>query len=163
MSNRKAAPIGTAQPLSKGNICSILVVLTARFLHLSSTPVDDEQVSDEEVIAAATRVLQSQRRLEPDDVLQLITDYLAGQSVTQLARHWDIHRTTVMAHLKRHDVPTRPHRRKLTDQQVSEAARLYQAGTSLNTLGQHYFVDPQTVSRELKAINVTIRPPGRWG
>jgi len=68
-----------------------------------------------------------------------------------------------MDHLKRSDVPTRPHKRKMNDEQVTRAAEFYRAGDSLAKLSHRYNVDPQTVSRELKKTDVTIRPPGRWG
>ena len=93
--------------------------------------------------------------------LGLATEYVQGQSVTQLSRSWKIHRTTVMDHLERNDIPRRPHRRKMIDTQVEQAAERYRAGESLAMLGKRYDVDPQTVSRELKNIGVRIRPPGR--
>jgi predicted DNA-binding protein YlxM (UPF0122 family) len=82
-------------------------------------------------------------------------------SVKRLAELYEIHRTTVLDHLKRAGVPTRPNRRKLTDEQVKEAARLYQGGLSLKAVGQRFGVDAQTVRKKLKKAGVTIRPkPG---
>ena len=107
--------------------------------------------------------VRDQRRLDPDQILSLIAAYLKGKSVAQLSRSWKIHRTTVMDHLERNDIPRRPHLRKMSDAQVEQAAERYRAGDSLAKLGIRYDVDPQTVSRDLKKIGVKIRPPGRWG
>ena len=101
-------------------------------------------------------------RLDQSDILQLVSDYVSGSSARQLSRDWNVHRTTVMDHLERHNIPRRPHVRKLTDTQLREAAELYQAGTSLAKLGTRYHVDPQTVSKELKRAGVTVRRPGPW-
>ena len=147
---------------------STTVGLTARFSNpvtpgqrvtASKNDADCDQIS---TLGARKRV-QAQRRLDPDQILSLVTEYVQGQSVAQLSRSWKIHRTTVMDHLERNDTPRRPHRRKMTDAQVEQAAERYQAGESLAKLGIRYDVDPQTVSRELKKIAVKIRPPGRWG
>lgn len=145
-----------------------LVVLTARFLNLR-TPGQDVQSSqtdtecDLDFTTGVQQITQPTTRLDQNDILQLVSDYVSGSSVRQLARDWNVHRTTVMDHLKRHNIPRRPHVRKMTDTQVEEAAELYRAGTSLAKLGSRYHVDPQTVSKELKRAGVTIRPAGRWG
>ncbi len=93
--------------------------------------------------------------------MQLVADYLDGQSVRQLAVSWRIHRTTVLDHLERHGVPRRANVRKMTDQQVEEAAQLYGAGNSLIVLGRTYGVDAGTVGRELSQVGVNLRPSGR--
>jgi len=148
-----------------------MVVLTARFSHRAcadnqshftrSGPIREDPEAVE--VEPGHSPKQHQRRLDPDQIVQLIALYLEGQSVAQLAQEWNIHRTTVMDHLKRSDVPTRPHKRKMNDEQVTRAAEFYRAGDSLAKLSHRYNVDPQTVSRELKKTDVTIRPPGRWG
>lgn len=149
-----------------------LVVLTARFLNLANIdqfqydttkPQVDTPDTTPPDPATVTKRRQKQRRLDPDQILELVSQYLDGQSVRQLTEAWGIHRTTVLDHLQRHDVPRRVSKRKMTDAMVREAAKHYNAGRSLATLGQRYSVDPQTVSRELKKAGIQIRPPGRWG
>lgn len=142
------------------------MVLTARFSHRAcednyshntrSAHISEDPEAVGSIVSHAPK--QVQRRLDPDQTLQLIAAYLQGQSVSQLARDWKIHRTTIMEHLQRHDVPTRPHKRKMTDQQVIEAAKRYRAGDSLATIGNHYGVDAKTMSRELKAARTTHEP-----
>ena len=157
-----------AQPLS---FRQRRVVLTARFsnlacqnnnLHFTRSEAISE--ADEPHVGKTNRPQkQQQRRLTPNETDQLIAQYVRGATVSQLARKWKIHRTTVMDHLKRHHVPTKAHRRKLTDTDVTKASELYRAGDSLAKLGQWFGVDGKTIARELKAIGITMRPPGRWG
>jgi IS30 family transposase len=122
--------------------------------------MNDAESDHHSTVSARNRV-QDQRRLDPDQILNLVTEYTQGRSVAQLSRSWNIHRTTVMDHLERNDVQRRPHRRKMTNTQVKQAAKHYIAGKSLTSLGSRYNVGPQTISRELKKIGVQIRPPGR--
>ena len=145
-----------------------MVGLTARFSNPVTpgqgvAPTENESDSDTNLTMSARNRVRDQRRLDPDQILNLVAEYVQGQSVAQPSCSWKIHRTTVMDHLERNDIPRRPTKRKMTDTQVEQAAERYQAGESLAKLGTRYDVDPQTVSRELKKINVQIRPPGRWG
>jgi hypothetical protein len=142
-----------------------MVGLTARF----SNPVapgqgvaapENDADSDQISTLGVQKRVHAQRRLDPDQILNLVAEYVQGQTVAQLSRSWKIHRTTVMDHLERNDIPRRPHRRKMTDTQVQQAAKRYRAGETLAKLGKYYSVDPQTVSRELKKIEVQIRRPG---
>jgi DNA-binding MarR family transcriptional regulator len=144
-----------------------MVGLTARF----SNPVtpgqrvagpENDADSEQIFTPGARKRVQDQRRLDPGQILSLVTGYLEGRSVSQLAREWRIHRTTVVDHLERNDVPRRTHVRNMTDEQVRVAAELYEARNSLAALDKRYDVDPKTVSKELKAAGVAIRPAGRW-
>ena len=54
-----------------------------------------------------TRRRQMQRRHKPKQVEQLITEYLAGDSMLKLARRWRLHQTTVAEHLHRAGIPVR--------------------------------------------------------
>lgn len=142
--------------------------LTARFSNPVTpaqrvAPSENDADGDATPTMSARNRVRDQRRLDPDQILNLVAEYFQGRSVAQLSRSWKIHRTTVMDHLKRNDIPRRPAKRKMTDTQVEQAAERYRAGESLAKLGTRYDVDPQTISRELKKIGVQIRPPGRWG
>jgi len=145
-----------------------LVGLIARFSNpehagQSSEPTLIESGNDIFLTEGMAETRQTQRRLDPDQILKLIAEYLQGQSVAQISRSWQIHRTTVMDHLDRQDIKTRAHKRKMTDNQVRAAAKRYRAGQSLARLGKHYNVDPKTIAKELRQAGVTIRPKGRWG
>lgn len=105
---------------------------------------------------------QFQRRLSSTEVDVLVQAYKGGASIRQLLARYGINRTTVLAHLKRRDIPTRANRRKLTDVTVQHAASLYTAGRSLATIGRVLCVDPSTVAKELRQAGVSIRPRRGW-
>jgi len=60
------------------------------------------QVCGEISTLGVRKRVQEQRRLNPDQTLSLVTAYVQGQSVAQLARSWKIRRTTVLG--QRYDV-----------------------------------------------------------
>jgi hypothetical protein len=106
-------------------------------------------------------ILQVQRRLLPAQVLELVSRYVAGESVRHVAAAYGIHQTTVASQLERQGVQRRPNIRKLSDAEVSQAAQLYRAGASLEHLGTRFSVSPETVRKELRAAAVPRRPAGR--
>lgn len=104
------------------------------------------------------RVLrQAQRRLSPAELEALIAEYEAGARISELAKVYDLHRTTVAGHVARAG-KTRP---VMTDAQIDEAVRLYREGWTLHNVGQHVGVADQTIRRVLVERAVTIRPGGR--
>ncbi len=100
---------------------------------------------------------QEQRRLDSAQVRDLVAAYLAGVSVPQLSERYEIHRTTVVAHLDRLGVARRGNQCKLTDEDVREAVRLYQRGWSTLRLGQHFNVNPETARKALHRAGLTLR------
>lgn len=104
------------------------------------------------------RVLrQVQRRLTPTELETLIAEYEAGARVCELAKVYDLHRTTVARHVAR-AFKTRP---VMTEAQIDEAVRLYRDGWTLHSVGQHSGVADQTIRRVLVERAVMIRPDGR--
>jgi hypothetical protein len=123
-----------AEPeLRAGNLCvGAEVVLRARLSNSSPLvrklldQLDDRQAKDRpqcseqpfgrqrEPAAPPPRILQTQRRLSAEQVDQLVAAYQAGKTVRELASQFDLHRTTVLAHLERQGVSRRASRRKLT-------------------------------------------------
>ena len=103
-------------------------------------------------------VLQVQRRLNPDELDELVTAYQAGATVRTLADQFRVHRTTVVRHLEMAGVPRRANTRKLTDEQIAKAAELYEAGWSTARIGERFKVDPETVRHWLGRAGVKIRP-----
>jgi len=80
------------------------------------------------------RVLrQAQWRLSPAELEALIADYEAGARVCELAKVYDLHRTTVAGHVARAG-KTRP---DMTEAQVDEAVLLYGRGWTLHNVSQH--------------------------
>jgi transposase len=134
-----------------------LVALTAHLLNLNLPDLRADP-TPERPRPVVPRQLQRQLRLEEREILQLISDYVSGASVPELAARYQIHRTTVIEHLQRHAIPRRPQTRKLTDAQVEEAAQRYASGVSTIQLGQHYGVDTETIRKELHRAGVQLRP-----
>jgi hypothetical protein len=75
--------------------------------------------------------------------------------MTELAKQFGIHRTTVTAILQR--VGVEPRRFRLTNEQVVEACRLYPEGWSLARLAERYEVSDMTVRRYLLLAGVVMR------
>ncbi len=112
----------------------------------------------EDARGANVRVLrQAQRRLSPAELQALIAEYEAGARVGELAKVYDLHRTTVAKHVARAG-KTRP---VMTVAQIDEAVLLYRDGWTLHNVGQHLGVADQTIRRVLVERTVTIRPGGR--
>lgn len=86
----------------------------------------------------------------------MIAAYEAGARVCDLARAYDLHRTTVASHIARAG-KTRP---VMTEAQIDEAVRLYGEGWTLHEVGRGMGVADQTVRRVLVERAVTIRPDG---
>ena len=104
------------------------------------------------------RVLrQAQRRLAPAELEALIAEYEAGARVGELAKVYELHRTTVAKHVARAGKT----RSVMTEAQIDEAVRLYRDGWTLHNLGQRFGVADQTIRRVLIERAVTIRPGGR--
>ena len=104
------------------------------------------------------RVLrQAQRRLAPAEMEALIAAYGAGARVCELAKVYELHRTTVARHVARAG-KSRP---VMTEAQIDEAVFLYRDGWTLHKVGQRLGVADQTIRRVLVERAVTIRPGGR--
>jgi DNA-binding CsgD family transcriptional regulator len=87
----------------------------------------------------------------------LVTDYLSGVKVKELAERYRITRQTVLEHMRRQSVPRRHPR--LGRDEVDEAGNLYRSGKSLADIGAVFAVDPGTVRRALTKIGVPMRDP----
>jgi hypothetical protein len=94
-------------------------------------------------------------RLDAPAAAELVDAYLAGAEIKDLARRFDVHRTTVTSLLLRHDVELRPV--GLSPNQIHSAARLYRDGLSLARLGETFRVDDMTVRRYLLLAGVMMR------
>jgi AraC-like DNA-binding protein len=105
-----------------------------------------------------TRSLQHQRRLDDQELAQLLAAYDQGVMINDLAAMFDLSRTAVMANLNRLGAESR---RGIVQRRIEEAASLYQHGWSLARIGTKYGVHPATVGRTLKLAGVRLRPrPG---
>lgn len=78
----------------------------------------------------------AQRRLGPDAVAELITDYQAGAPSTALMTKYNLGKGTVLKILEDHGVSRR--NQPLSPEQCTEAIELYLSGWSMAKVGRHY-------------------------
>ena len=100
---------------------------------------------------------QTQHRLTSQQAERLVAEYRAGAAMKELASRWDLHRTTVAAHMRRAGVELRRH--GVPADRLDEAVRLYNEGWSLQRLAERYDCDEETVRQALKRAGVRLRAP----
>ncbi len=94
-------------------------------------------------------------RLNTGQVAELIKRYEAGDTVYQLAAHFDIRRATVSSILKKAGIQLRL--RPPTPLVIADMVRLYESGLSLAAVSQCLHFDPTTVLRYLRLEGVVTR------
>ena len=77
------------------------------------------------------------RKLNPDDLAELVALYEDGASMLELSRKFETHRHTVVAHLRRAGVDVRP-QKKMNPRLVTKAKQLYDDGNSLAEVGKRF-------------------------
>lgn len=118
----------------------------------------------QELFASATRVQRhssgtggksvSARQLREHEIDRLVGRYLEVRNTRQVAREWQMSRTTVAKHLANRGINT-SHR--MNDAQAAEAVHLYADGWSSIRIGQHLGVDNHTVLSALRVAGVPVR------
>jgi hypothetical protein len=103
---------------------------------------------------------QVQRRLNIDEVDDLVGRYRAGAKVGELAANFGVHRDTVSEILDRRGVARR--QKGLAPKLLSELIALYRSGSSLATIGAKMSVDPGTVALALRKAGTPLRPRRGW-
>jgi DNA-binding CsgD family transcriptional regulator len=93
--------------------------------------------------------------MSPKRVHELIAAYKTGVPINELARQFEIHRSTVLAHVNR--AGTRRRYPALGRPEVKEAAELYQSGQSLRTIGVRFGVHASTVGQYLVRAGIKLR------
>lgn len=104
---------------------------------------------------------RTQRQLQPEEVAKVATAYEAGASMKELAKQFDVDRTTILRRLQGLGLKTRLS--KLEPKEVREAAELYRAGWTLEKIGKRYHVHNSTVRSYLLDSGVAMRARGRRG
>ena len=97
---------------------------------------------------------QAQNRLDPAEVDRLVQNYRSSTKIDDLAKQFQISRTTVMKHVERAGAPRR---RNLIIDRLDEARRLYDQGWSLARVGAHFGVDPGTVGYAFRKAGIARR------
>jgi hypothetical protein len=103
------------------------------------------------VPVAPPRIHNAQKRLGPDLISQLVTDYQAGASTTDLMVSYGLGKGTVLRLLRDNGVQLR--HQSLTAEQLKEAIQLYQQGWTLARVGNHF-------GRDASFIHVTFKRAG---
>ncbi len=93
---------------------------------------------------------------------ELVAAYRQGVPVEELAAAFQVHRTTVIGHVRRHGVPKRE-RRALRGEDVGRAIQLYAEGRSADWVAAQFGVAASTVRRALKEAGIALRPGGGGG
>jgi len=101
------------------------------------------------------RVHTARRRLSPDTIQQLITDYQAGTPSTQLMLTYNLGKGTVLRLLRDHGVE--PRRQRMSSDHIEQAIQLYQGGNSLVGVGAKLGYDHGTIYRALRRAGVSMR------
>lgn len=107
---------------------------------------------------ASPRVGAVRRRLRPELIAQLVADYEAGHSTTQLMQTYGPGKATVLSILAECDVKMRG--RGIPDNRLQEAIQLYRGGLSLKAVAHRLDCSAETVRQALMAVGVTMR--ARW-
>ena len=119
-----------------------------RYSNPPRTPVDLQRLVSTACLESSDPISerpprQHQRRLRPDELTQLKSEYLSGVAVKQLAKRFGITRQTVIECMRREGVPRRYP--KLGQEAIDKAASLYRSGWSLVAVGGALSVNPSTV------------------
>jgi uncharacterized protein (DUF433 family) len=85
--------------------------------------------------------LQAQKRLDPEQVAELVAAFVDGEAIKQLATQYGINRTTVLAHLKRQGVRRR--RTKLMPADIDRVIELYAASWTIEDIGASFELEPR--------------------
>ena len=127
------------QPLLSGQTHHLIQGVAAPELPKSSEP----------------RVHAVHRRLSPDTIQQLITDYQSGTPSTQLMLTYNLGKGTVLRLLRTHGVQLRNQR--MTPEHIEQAIQLHGQGLSLVAVGEQLGYDHGTIWRALKQAGVPRR------
>ena len=108
--------------------------------------------------ASVRLTVKENRKLSPEEVIELVQQYEAGATLQSLSVRFGAHTQTVKAHLRRAGVELRPVR-VLEGCVADEAVQLYvEEQLSLIKVGRRLGVSADAVRRVLKQRGVPRRP-----
>ena len=96
-------------------------------------------------------------RLTSREVESLVASYLDGERIKDLARTYNIHRTTVVAYIPRDGVPLYS---GWTSETTEEAREMYDSGLTVAQVAERLERPASTVGRHLREAGVAMRPRG---
>lgn len=95
------------------------------------------------------------RRLSPETLRQIQTEYQAGASANQLAVRYQLNRASITRLLQRAGIP--PNRRSLTEAEIEQAVKLYATGLTVARVAAQLGRPPTTVHATLRQRGVQLR------
>jgi transposase-like protein len=138
-------------------ICKLLLVaLSGRYSNPLCHPQHDKDAGQPAKTRDGRR--QKQVRLSDRQITEVASLYQQGQTLSQVAEAFGVHKTTISDHLKHRGVSTRVVQRRLSDADVARAAELYTAGQSLAQVGKRFGVYDSTIRHEFKKAGISTRP-----
>lgn len=121
--------------------------------------VDTELPERVEPAIAAARVHRVELRLAPEELAQLVLDYEAGWSSTELQARYRLGKGSVLRLLREAGVEMR--RRPLAAEQMRAITKLYESGLTIREVAAELGLPKTTVQDELAQSGVTMRPAAR--
>ncbi|MFJ8489457.1 hypothetical protein ACIRBZ_13980 [Streptomyces sp. NPDC094038] len=103
--------------------------------------------------------IKENRKLSPDELVELAKAYEQGATVNALSRRFGVHRQTVNSHLARAGAAKRS-QVKMTPSRIAKAKKLYEQGWSTRRIGREFSVNASSVGRALRHAGVKLRPRG---
>jgi len=95
--------------------------------------------------------------LLPELAAEIVERYQTGSLIRELAAEYGVHRSTVMACLRRAGIPKYS---GWSEKTTAEAARLYKSGLTIAEVAAQLDHSPTTVGRKLREAGVKLRPKG---
>jgi hypothetical protein len=103
---------------------------------------------------------QIQNRLEPPEIHLLQQAYKSGATLRDLARDFQIHRTTAAELLVRAGIARRG--KGPSDSDIQQAISLYIDGQSTAAIGRTLGFSAETIRHSLLAAGIPVRGPHEW-
>lgn len=106
--------------------------------------------------------MEHRRRISREQEQEVLRMYAAGQTHSQIARSFGVHRNTIGHLLWRNgQTKTKPGRKSLFSLEEKLSIRAYyELGTSQEAIAALWSVAPQTIARVLRELGVVCRPAG---
>jgi hypothetical protein len=114
-------------------------------------------LGNEPTLPSPRKRLKAHRRLSRLQSAELVSRYEAGELVAELAQAFGIHRTTVIACLRRDGVPRYS---GWTENTTAEARAPYESGHTIAEISERMKRSKTTIARHLRSDGVQMRPRG---
>lgn len=117
--------------------------------------IADQPLRPEPAVHRAGRA----RQLRVEEIDDLVARYQAGESMAQLAKDLNLHRSTISGRLRDRQVELHQPGPQMTEQQIEEALELYASGDSCVRIGKQLGFHQATIYNQLKRRGVALRSP----